>query len=395
VSKAEATQLLFKFLISFMNKKLTITVDADSWPRGVVPAIFKKMAGSWSFDLRHALLHTALRTRPPSLHGFDLNNTWAWLRYGYAFSKNRHLCLRSEWSEIDPHQKTVLSDELGMGLTTYLLSRKLGYTSFHDTLHFIRAISPNALSLKTIAKNGKGKSPDFVAIDKSGKISLIECKGTQTSHRVLESAMKTGIDQKKNVKPKAGNVTHSVVMGLFVPQFSSKENARLHICDPSWHDVSDLLNDASPSALRLASTKLAISRELSFLNLPATIEAITEIELNSNHLDSTSRTVALKEMSVALNRIQSDRRLFDRELTVPSRHGFESFVRGTVSCDRRYLEQIMIALEGFSPESLLRISQSQYNVRWKHAKDGNSATLESPLGFKLSLEISEDLIMYD
>ena len=176
-----------------MRKKLTISIDTRSWPKSKVPVKLKKLAGPWVFDLRYALLHTALRTRPPSLNGFDLNNTWAWLRYGHAFTKGRNLRLRREWSDIDPHQKTVLSDELGMGLTTYLLAQKLKFAEFHDTLHFIRSVAPGSLLLKKIAKNGAAKSPDFVGIDKAGNISLIECKGTQSSCRALESALKTGI----------------------------------------------------------------------------------------------------------------------------------------------------------------------------------------------------------
>ena len=49
------------------------------------------------------------------------------------FASGPYLRLRSEWTDIDPYQKTVASDELGIGFTTQLLFEELEFLVFEDT----------------------------------------------------------------------------------------------------------------------------------------------------------------------------------------------------------------------------------------------------------------------
>src|SRR5215467_11157034 len=110
-----------------------------------------------------ALLFTALSTRPPIIQGFHLSDFWAWLRYAWALDSSLDLRLRPEWESIDPHQKAVLSDELGVGFTTCLLSTELGYSQFRDTLYFVGVLEPGSFLLTSSAKRGPKKSPDYIA----------------------------------------------------------------------------------------------------------------------------------------------------------------------------------------------------------------------------------------
>ena len=77
-----------------------------------------------------------------------------------------------------------------MGFTTYLLSRALKFKSFADTLHFVNIAYPGKYSFVSKNKNGRYKSPDFVAMDSSGNpdsISVVECKGAQSTVQKLEN----------------------------------------------------------------------------------------------------------------------------------------------------------------------------------------------------------------
>jgi hypothetical protein len=186
------------------GKDVHIEIDAGSWTAAgkTVPSQLTGISTPRKMSVGIALLHTALRTRPPQSTGMSLADYWAWLRYGPAISDSSDLRLRSEWSEIDPHQKTVLSDDLGMGFTTYLLARTLKFKSFADTLHFVNVTNPGNYKFLNVSKNGKHKTPDFVAFDSAGNtsnVNVVECKGTQSSRKALHKAIEDGVPQKRNL----------------------------------------------------------------------------------------------------------------------------------------------------------------------------------------------------
>lgn len=135
--------------------------------------------------MRLDLIHTALWTRPPVSSGIHLSDFWAWLRYYPAISEHHtELRLCEEWTDIDPHQKTILSDELGVGFTTYFLAEKLGCIGFMDTSYLQKRFK-NHFSSKSKSRRGSSKSPDYVSIDSSRSLYILECKGTQTSRSAL------------------------------------------------------------------------------------------------------------------------------------------------------------------------------------------------------------------
>ena len=77
----------------------------------------------------------AICTSPPAITGFSLADLWAWLRYRPAFESGIVLRLRPEWKDIDAHQKTILCDDLGMGLSIELLVSPLQIQDIADTAY--------------------------------------------------------------------------------------------------------------------------------------------------------------------------------------------------------------------------------------------------------------------
>ena len=129
--------------------------------------------------------------------------------------------LCKEWEDIDPHQKTILSDEFGVGFTTYLLCEKLGCIGFADTLYIQKHPDlARYFSVRSSKKIGRQKSPDYIAIDDRHDIYVIECKGTQSSYSTLKTSIKKGQEQKNSIALAPSSVKHSLVAGLFVPKYS-------------------------------------------------------------------------------------------------------------------------------------------------------------------------------
>lgn len=98
-----------------MQKEIRVSVDTSHGTSQLPPLAAARPL--WQADMLSALVATAVLTSPPRYRPFHLSTYWAWLRYGAAISRaHSELRLRWLWHHIDPHQKTILSDDFGMGI---------------------------------------------------------------------------------------------------------------------------------------------------------------------------------------------------------------------------------------------------------------------------------------
>ncbi|MCK4827797.1 hypothetical protein KA005_69355 [bacterium] len=251
-----------------MFRNIDVSHDPLSWGSNPVPSIIAGLPTTRLTNIWAGLMHTALRTSPPIRHGFHLSDFWAWFRYFNAFSNTKDLRLRPEWKDIDPHQKGLLGDELGMGLTTQLLAEKVGIVDFVDTIYYLRVINPRALNFIRRPTRGPRKSPDFIGLDSSNKIYVIECKGTQSSRKELFKNMNGGVPQKTNIGANIGHRIHSsLVAGLFIPQYENRDNALIHIMDPNPDFFESLFSNISTETMIRAISQISLAKHFSFIGL--------------------------------------------------------------------------------------------------------------------------------
>ncbi len=256
-----------------MNKKLIFRIDPNSWPPGqAIPSQLASalMAGTCQVPFLGALLNVGRYTRPPTVFGFHLSDLWAWLRYFSAFSPAVLLRLRQEWSSLDSHQKTVASGDFGVGFSTRLLSAILGFQNYVDVLHVVNILNPASFALAGKSRRGPSKSPDFIAYGPGQRISVLECKGSQTSHAAIEASVASGGPQKRNLTPRGFSFFTSLVCGVFVPQWESSEEALVLVVDPEEVDSKGLLAPFSKYEIGRAGMQAALATDLATLSLPAT-----------------------------------------------------------------------------------------------------------------------------
>jgi hypothetical protein len=255
-----------------LNKQVEIEVLADTWKApNTVPTGLALAANTSPFtvDFLSALIFTALWTRPPIRYGFSLSDCWAWLRYLPAIAPTQDLRLCEAWTTLDPHHKTVLSGDFGVGFTTWFLNQTLDFVKFSDTLWVVNTLSPGAFQLASSARRGPKKSPDYIVEDSKGNFSVLECKGTQSTRNDLLAAMKRGVPQKANVQAiGATQLQHSLVAGLFIPQFENPDYAAIVIGDPEWEEVRGRLSHFSRDQIGRGISQVAHSKELAVLDLP-------------------------------------------------------------------------------------------------------------------------------
>lgn len=268
-------------------KTINVAIDSSSWksPHDVPPSLLSLgNIGSLDIDLDACLLFAGIWTRSPITCGITLADCWAWLRYFPAFKDEKKLKFRTEWTDIDFHQKAVASDELGVGFTTWALYSILGFQSYADTNHVMKKLG--TIFPINNAKKGPAKVPDYIAYDLSGNMSVLECKGTQTNQGRIWTAIERGKEQKRNVKMANGEqFVHTLAAGMFIPQDDSNEKALLAIADPESDWFRNEIKKYNPEQILGSARQVAIAKELSLFGLTeiaAILAAPKEEQININ-----------------------------------------------------------------------------------------------------------------
>lgn len=256
-----------------MKKTLKISHDPSTWPPGSSPApgLVSYCGAGVSIDVFGALLMTAVVTRPPSIGRFHLSDFWAWIRYFHALSQTNDLRLSNAYLDLDPHQKTILSDDWGMGFATFALSNALSVQGWAQTYDLAR-LHPKAFQLTSKGKRGPAKSPDFVGITPSGSLVILECKGSQ-GLATLPTILSNGRLQKRSliVHPSL-QVEETLVSGLYIAAHGSQISSELSFIDPPIirsEEFSSTAIDSAEIRRTIFRHQLASTLMLMGLALPA------------------------------------------------------------------------------------------------------------------------------
>jgi hypothetical protein len=258
-----------------MDRTLSVHVKKNTWPGpgklpGFPPA-FHSGVETHDIHIPSMLLLVGYLTTPTSAAGVSLSEFWAWVRYLAAVTNGGDLRLTRSFFDLDAHQKTILSDDFGMGVPMLWLSQRLSLTRIVDGRYFMRRIAASVgAAQRRTAKRGPNKTPDFVARDASGVWHVVECKGTQSGDDYCNRQLgergpppSGGIAQKRSIVFPAAYTGQRLVCGLSIG-VENGARSRLTIIDPEPdepfrldQDQMSLADDAAErgmigKALRLA-----------------------------------------------------------------------------------------------------------------------------------------------
>lgn len=142
----------------------------------------------------HLLHRLGVVTTPPIQNLADICSTWAYFRYLWAFEippagTLTPLRLSSDARSIDFHQKSLLSDQIGVGMAALLASECLGAPLAADVS---LAVGDPTWPVKV----DDGPSPDYLFFNETrSNIFVVECKGTQTSRWNALEQLRRGTEQ--------------------------------------------------------------------------------------------------------------------------------------------------------------------------------------------------------
>jgi hypothetical protein len=291
----------------------------------------------------------------------------------------------------------ILSDDFGVGFPVLFLMEKFGLDDFVETSAFLKA-NPGVAKLRSkLKKVGPKKKPDYMALDARGGIHVLECKGTQTSPRALEAAMKAGAGQKNNISPAGARAFASrMVGGIYVPQHAHKKLAVIQFRDPDWEGLAAIINAIHPHERVTTMQRLSLAKQLSLLDLGDTARVIAL----PNAPPLTSAEYDMEHSRVLGG--QDD--LFRREITrtwpevsgsPKNRERLPRACRLTMSYPRTTLDLLVemsrrpapersTIFEGLPHEDWLERTPTAEQV---DDESTTQATLTSRSGFKLQLEV--------
>jgi hypothetical protein len=182
------------------RRRATIRIS-DSWPTPLLvpPGVLDLVQTAQWVSFPHLFAHVADRTAPPTGYGFSLAETWALARYLGAVAGVADFSLSLPWDDLDSHQKTILSDDWGVGMASLVATAAFQPTAIANTGEWLRRSAGVASANRAPRKRGPAKSPDFAFEDARGVFNLVEAKGTQGSVKALLAQLEDGRDQKENI----------------------------------------------------------------------------------------------------------------------------------------------------------------------------------------------------
>lgn len=261
-----------------MYKRIPVVVDSKYGTAGLLKGLVPYSA--WHCNVLFALLCVGYLTAPPRYRGISLSSYWAWLRYGAAVSqRHRQLRLRPIWSQLDAHQKTIMSDDFGVGFPCCFLIEQHGFEDFADTNNLLDTLLSGIVSHASIPKRGPAKTPDLIGVDSADRLHVLECKGTQSSPEYLREAMEKGILQKKNLN-NSSIFSSCMVAGIFVPQAESTEECELRFVDPLPDERIRWLQDMDPAVIGMAIRRQSFAKTLSAAGLWTAARAVDAGSVN-------------------------------------------------------------------------------------------------------------------
>jgi hypothetical protein len=193
---------------------------------------------------------------------------WAWLRYYLAPTSSEDLRISMDFSDLDPHQKGILSDDFGVAISTQWLSDRFGgFKEIVDGRRFILQFS-RLLRRKyePTAKVGPSKTPDFVMLDHNRKWHVLECKGTQTKEYQKQS-LKVAIAQKRALSILGGIRGERLAAALFIGNENQPSSTDLRVIDPEDDEPLLELSDNQSDEMQNGARRIAIARAFGTIGL--------------------------------------------------------------------------------------------------------------------------------
>lgn len=169
-------------------------------------AVVAALAGrqEWTVRAIDLLREIGYLTTPSWVNMAQLSASWATRRYFWAVADPGHgpvgvsdLRLSSDARAMDFHQKTLLSDEFGIGMAGLLVEDFFQTDSFSD----VSVALGDPPMFQDIVQQGEAQ-PDYLMWAEAGNTPyyLVECKGSQSDRNTSYDQLRRGLEQVRTIQ---------------------------------------------------------------------------------------------------------------------------------------------------------------------------------------------------
>lgn len=357
-----------------MQRNLQVSIDKSTWPGTGIqpsfPAKFKDGQSTYALNIPAMLLMIGYLTTPTSSTGVSLSEFWAWVRYLAAIAKQSDLSLTQSFWQLDAHQKTILSDDFGMGVPLLWLCGKLSLAQIVDGRYFMQRIAGSlGATQASTAKRGPNKTPDFVALDTSGQWHVIECKGTQSGseYSLKQLGLKGppptgGVAQKLSIQFPPGHAGQRLVCGLSIA-VEGGAGSVLKIIDPEGKEPF-ALQAAQMNLAQDAANRGVMAKALRMAGFEVTAESVAS-PFGPRPEDKPARTQRAEDARKKTTKERDERSRAEIRGAISRGRVFDGDFRGRetvvelpreVLVDRRSVRRVVIK-QGINREALEELVQ--------------------------------------
>lgn len=168
-------------------------------------------------------------TTPKGVNLARLSASWATRRYFWALhdysgkpGTQPKFKLSQDARQIDRHQKTLLSDEFGMGFAGIVAERLLQAPEFVE-VDFAVSNPQQFFGAKALER----RRPDFLMWGAGTPLFIVECKGSQKSRAGVVKQLRRGLEQLPSID--VGNLSK---VALVIATHLRNRETVVHVIDP-------------------------------------------------------------------------------------------------------------------------------------------------------------------
>lgn len=221
------------------SRRLKLQRKGAALPNSKTPTVLGALRERRYWNVRAIdLLHKiGYLTTPSWANMARLSASWATRRYFWAIGepvgRNPALRLSADARRMDFHQKTLVSDEFGIGMAGLLMENFFGAGAFAD----VSVALDDPAAYQDIDQEGETQ-PDYLmwAYADNSPYYVVECKGSQCNRTTSYDQLRRGLEQVPSVVFGAGP---RQVITVVVATCLLDDHTEVFVLDPPPEDKED------------------------------------------------------------------------------------------------------------------------------------------------------------
>jgi hypothetical protein len=227
VVRLDSSQRTLRRVQKRIAKRVQELAEKGEVPEIKTPSVVGALQQIANFNLRPVdlLRKIGQLTTPSSLNMAQFSASWATRRYFWAIQPGAgDFRLSQDARQLDFHQKTLLSDEFGIGMAGVVMERYFLTDGFSDV--------SAALADPTFGLQHQGDpEPDYIMWNRAaGQYYVVECKGCQTNRSTALDQIRRAMEQLPTVSFRDTNRT---MVSLVLATLLDKTSTTVIVLDPS------------------------------------------------------------------------------------------------------------------------------------------------------------------